>query len=39
VSSIEAGRQTITLALFLSLCDALGADPAELLGPAPGGGP
>jgi transcriptional regulator with XRE-family HTH domain len=39
VSNIEAGRQSVTLALFLSLCDALGADPAELLGPDPGDGP
>lgn len=38
VSNIEAGRQSVTLALFLSLADALGADPAELLGPDPGGG-
>ena len=39
VTNIEAGRQTITLALFLSLADALGADPAELLGPIPGDRP
>jgi len=39
LNHIERGIHGLTVAVFLSICDALGADPAVLLGPTPGDGP
>jgi len=39
VSHYETGRRGMQLHTFADLCDALGADPAELLGPTPGDRP
>jgi DNA-binding XRE family transcriptional regulator len=32
IANIEAGNQGMMIPLFLSLCDALGADPCQILG-------